>query len=147
LIKCLVWNGLDQIQFNFNTCFKGYFVTKSSNAPVNPLALSTTTFAGVSIYAYIYNSSGVVIQRFISTMGINNYLTNYTSGAPSGEYANTLCFNGVLNNGDYILLTGTTNSVFNNLGFDVYKFSVLGNDFPFSTVNSSTITITYMKNA
>jgi hypothetical protein len=79
-------------------------------------------------------------------MGINNSLTNYTSG-PSGEYANTLCFNGVLNNGDYILLAGTANSVFNSLAAGQYKFSVLGNDFPFGEVNSSTITITYMKNA
>ena len=81
-------------------------------------------------------------------MGINNYLTNTTApSVPSGEYASTLCFNGVLNNGDYILLAGSANSVFNNLTSGHYKFSVLGNDFPFTMANSSTITITYMKNA
>ena len=81
-------------------------------------------------------------------MGINNSLTNYnTSGNPSGEYANTLCFNGVLNTDDYIFLAVNANSVFNSLAYGQYKFSVEGNDFPFTTANSSTITITYMKNA
>ena len=145
--KCLIWNGSDQIQYNFNTCYKGIF-TSSSDVPIDPLALPATTFAGVSIYAYIYNSSNVIQEGFISPMGINNYLTiNTFSGNPTGKYANTLCFNGVLNNGDYILLAGSANAVFNSLASGNYKFSVLGNDFPFTTVNSSTITITYMKNA
>lgn len=117
--------------------------------PIDPFALPATNdnFAGVSMYAYIYNSSSATIQEFISPMGINNYLTNYTLGTPSGEYANTLSFNGVLNNGDYILLAGSANSVFNNLTSGNYIFSVLGNDFPHDMMNSSTITITYMKNA
>ena len=111
--------------------------------------MSNATFCGAFIYAFIIqNSTNTTQQEFISTIGINDYLTNGSLG-PSGTYRSTISFNGFLNSGDYIALAGNVNSVFNYLPTTPpgpYSFSVVGNDYPYATANSSTVTITFMKN-
>ena len=111
--------------------------------------MANATFSGAFIYGFIVqDGTSLTQQEFVATIGINDYLTNNSSGA-SGTYRSTLSFNGFLNSGDYIALAGCVNSVFNNLPTTSpgpYKFTVIGNNYPYGTANSSTVNITFMKN-
>jgi hypothetical protein len=149
-VNCLQWTGSDTIQFNFNSCLIGNIGDNSGN-PIDPFTLSNATFSGAFIYAFIIpgnDPEGIPRQEFATTIGINNYLTNDSSGV-SGTYRSTISFNGFLNSGDYIALTGCVNSVFNNLPAaspGPYSFTVIGNSYPFQIANTSTVTFTFMKN-